>query len=466
MTFFAEKYCHISENVIKSGITSRQGGINLAKIIPFKGMRYNAEKVGGLKNVVTPPYDIISAEQQSAYYEKHKNSVIRLEYGAQYPTDNEADNRYTRAASFLHSWLDDGTLKLEDKESLYLYEQRFVVNGQELTYRGFITLTQLVEFSKGIVLPHEETLSKAKTDRFNLMDTTHSNFSQVYCLYIDEERKIDAIINKITSAKPDISFISDEDNIEQNLWIVSDDSVIKSVQDGFSDKQLFIADGHHRYETALNFRNKMREENPDWKEDDLFNYVMMMLVDMDDSGLVVFPTHRLVNNVKIDEVMAVSLLKDNFNIDKIIVDKKAETICKAIDADLMALREKKGFALYFGDEYYYRLTLNDASVMSSRLPDKSDAYRNLDVTILHTLILDDIFGIDSEDLANQSNLTYTRDALEAIEAVQSGAQQCTFILNPTKVREIKDVSLAGEKMPQKSTYFYPKLITGLVMNKF
>lgn len=438
----------------------------MATIIPFKAMRYDTEKVGELQNVVTPPYDIISPEQQKAYYDKHENNVIRLEYGAQYPTDNDSDNRYTRAAACLNAWMKDGVLKLEDTACLYLYEQKFTVNGQELTYRGFITLTQLEEFSKGIILPHEETLSKAKADRFNLMDATHANFSQVYCLYIDEERKIDSIMDKITSAKPDISFVTDEDGIEQNLWIIRDDAVIKKICDDFADKQLFIADGHHRYETALNFRNKLREENPDWQSGDLFNFVMMMLVDMDDAGLVVFPTHRMVNNVNIDEVMAVSLLKDNFNIDKIIIDKKPAELCKAIEADLMSMRETNCFALYFGDEYYYRLTLNNKDVMESRMPEKSNAYRNLDVSVLHTLILDEIFGIDTENLANQSNLTYTRDALEAVEAVQNKTQQCAFILNPTKVREIKDVSLAGEKMPQKSTYFYPKLVTGIVMNKF
>ncbi len=438
----------------------------MAKIIPFKGLRYDEKKVGKLSDVVTPPYDIISPAQQSEYYKKHENSVIRLEYGAQYESDTDTDNRYTRAASFLNEWLDNGVLKFEDKACIYLYEQRFSHMGQTLTYRGFLTLTQLEEFSKGIVLPHEETLSKAKTDRFNLMSTTHANFSPIYCLYMDEKLKIRNIMEQITTKEPDVSFISDEDSIEQNLWIVRDDAVIEEIQNCFADKQLFIADGHHRYETALNFRNKLREENPDWKEDDLFNYVMMMLVDMDDPGLVVFPTHRLVNNVKLDEAMAVSLLKDDFNIDKIIVSKNTDELLETIEKDLVTLQEKKGYALYFGADYYYRLSLADESVMAKVLPEKSCAYQNLDVTILHTLILDKVYGIDTENLANQSNLTYTRDAVEAIEEVKKGNQQCAFILNPTKVREIKDVSLAGEKMPQKSTYFYPKLVTGIVMNKF
>lgn len=437
----------------------------MAKIIPFKGLRYDEKKVGALENVVTPPYDIISSEQQKMYYEKHPNSVIRLEYGFQNETDTDTDNRYTRAAEFMNSWLDEGVLKHEDKDCIYLYEQKFSYLGTELTYRGFLTLTQIEEFSKGIVLPHEETLSKAKTDRFNLMSTTHANFSPIYCLYMDEKQEIRNIMEKITKTDADISFVA-EDNIKQNVWIVRDDEIIKKIQDCFAQKQLFIADGHHRYETALNFRNKLREENPSWNENDLFNYVMMMLVDIDDPGLVVFPTHRLVNNVKIDEAMVVSLLKDDFDIDKIIVSKDAESLREVICNDLESFQENKGFGLYFGGDYYYRLRLRNASAVSEYLPDKSSAYQNLDVTILHTLILDKIYGIDTENLANQSNLTYTRDELEAIEDVQKGLQQCAFILNATKVHEIKDVSLAGEKMPQKSTYFYPKLVTGIVMNKF
>ena len=437
----------------------------MATIRPFRGLRYDTDKVGGLENVVTPPYDIISEGQQKQYYEKHPNNVIRLEYGAEYETDSENDNRYTRAAAFLRTWIDDGILKFEDKECLYLYEQQFSFLGQELTYRGFVTLTQLEEFSKGIILPHEETLSKAKTDRFNLMEATHANFSQIYCLYMDESGEIRSMMEQITKKPADISFKAEND-ILQNVWIIRDDDMIASIQEKFADKQLFIADGHHRYETALNFRNKMRQEKPDWKQDDLFNYAMIMLVDMDDPGLVVFPTHRLVNHVKIDEVMAISLLKDDFDIDKIIVDSKSSMLSEAIAKDLVALKEKKGFAVYFGGEYYYRLSLHDASVMDQYLPEKSSAYRNLDVTILHTLVLDKIYGINTEDLKNQKNLTYTRDPIEAIEAVQNGTQQCAFLLNATKVREIKDVSLAGEKMPQKSTYFYPKLITGIVMNKF
>jgi len=439
----------------------------MANVLPFKGLRYNTQKVGEISEVVTPPYDIISPEQQNAYYGKHPNSVIRLEYGKEFEADSVSENRYTRAAAFLKEWIDENVLQFEDSDCMYLYEQKFSINGHEMTYRGFISIVELEEFSKGIVLPHEETLSKAKTDRFNLMSTTYSNFSQVYCLYIDEKRKLKDLMNSITAAAPaDISFVSDED-ILQNVWIVNDTGVIAQIKETFADKQLFIADGHHRYETALNFRNKLREENPDWNSGDLFNYVMMMLVDMDDAGLVVFPTHRMLRDLPMfDEIRFVSELKDNFDIDKIIVERNADNLCTAMEQDLLTLKETKVFALYTGADYYYRLRLKDTAVMQEFLPDKSEAYRNLDVSVLHTAILEKSLGINQANMADQKNLTYTRDAKEAIMGVRSGEYQCAFILNATKVHEIKDVSLAGEKMPQKSTYFYPKLVTGIVMNKF
>ncbi len=435
----------------------------MAKIIPFRGMRYNDNK--DLSKVTTPPYDIISKEEQDAFYKLDEHSVIRLEYGKEYADDTETNNRYTRTAADLKAWIDEQILKFEEKPAIYLYEEIFTLpSGETKSFKGFITLVELAEFSKKIVLPHEETLSKAKTDRFNLMSTTHANFSQIYCLYMDPLKTITNKISEISAKPADISFTAN-DGIIQNLWIVTDENTIEEVSRGFADKQLFIADGHHRYETALNFRNKMREENPGYSEDDLFNYVMMMLVEMDDPGLVVLPTHRMVKNLEhFDENEVISALEGVFAAEKITVcDDAAKEMEKALDA----LKDsEKVFAFYTGKDYFYLLTLTDKDAMKEQISDKSDAWLGLDVSILHTLILGNVFGIDMENMANQKNLVYTRYADEAISEVKKGEYQCSFLLNATKVHEIKDVSLANEKMPQKSTYFYPKLITGLVMNKF
>ncbi len=437
----------------------------MAHIIPFKGMRFNTDKTGDLQLVTTPPYDIISPEEQEGFYQKHENSVIRLEFGKEFPEDTESNNRYTRAAQDLKSWIDQQVLIFEEKPAIYLYEEVFTLkNGETKAFKGFMTLVELEEFSKKIVLPHEETLSKAKTDRFNLMDATHANFSPIYCLYIDEKQKLSPIIRDIAAKKPDISFTA-ADGILQNLWIVIDEAVIQAVQAGFADRQLFIADGHHRYETALNFRNKLRAENPADGPDALYNYVMMLLVDMDDPGLVVFPTHRMLKDLAhFDEEQVLAALSDTFRAEKIMTGSDAAAdMEKALAA---APKSDKVFAFYTGKDYFYLLTLTDKQAMSAAISGKSDAYLGLDVTVLHTLILQKVFGIDMENMANQKNLVYTKQAEEAVSSVRGGGFQCAFLLNATKVREIKDVSLANEKMPQKSTYFYPKIITGLVMNKF
>ncbi|MGE4282274.1 MAG: DUF1015 domain-containing protein [Clostridia bacterium] len=439
----------------------------MANLIPFRGLRYNDEKIYDLSRVTTPPYDIISPSAQEEYYKRHPNNVIRLELAKELEKDSDTDNKYTRASATLNEWLADNTLVFESQPALYLYEQIFTLkNGQKKSFKGFIGLIELEEFSKGVVLPHEETLSKAKTDRFNLMSTTFSNFSQIFSLYLDPEKKIHNIIQSISRLSPEITFTSQE-GIIQNLWIITDQSIIQDVRKNFADKQLFIADGHHRYETALNFRNKLRQEYPDYSKEDLFNYVMMMIVDMDDPGLVVFPTHRLIKDLEnFDEAELVKKLQQDFAIEKITVGNAENPISDELEQQLATRNKEKVFGLYTGKDYCYVLTLKNLDVMVEMLTDKSAAYRNLDVSILHTLILEKILGIDKENMANQKNLAYTRNPEEAIEWIKNGDFQCSFMLNATKVYEIKDVSLAKEKMPQKSTYFYPKIITGLVMNKF
>jgi len=438
----------------------------MAKVIPFRGLRYDTEKSGTQQAVTAPPYDIISKAEQDALYERSEYNVIRLEYGRDCDGDGAANNKYIRAGETLKSWIGGQVLKFEDEPAFYIYEQVFSLQENVLkSLKGIISLAELVPFSEGIVLPHEQTLSKAKEDRFNLMNATGANFSQIYSLYLDEEGTVRDIISAQSSeAPPDVSFTT-ADGIVQNLWIIKDSAVNAKLTELFANKQLFIADGHHRYETALKYRDKCRAENPGHTGAESFNYVMMMLVDMEDDGLVVFPTHRLIKDLEgFDEVNLIGMLTENFNVSKIhFTDKDYVGV---ITDKMNKTLDEKMYALYTGGSYYYHLELKSLEVMETELPDMSAAYRNLDVTVLHTLILEKLLGIDKENMARQINLTYTRDINEAVTGVAAGNYQCSFILNPTKVSEIKDVSLANEKMPQKSTYFWPKLVTGIVMNKF
>lgn len=418
----------------------------MAEIKAFKGMRYTAAG-GDLNTLVCPPYDIISDSERERYIEENPYNIIRLEL----PKGGE--ERYREAGETLKSWLDKEILACDGEDSIYVYEMQFTANGEKNRLKGFVSLVKLTEFSEGIVLPHEETLSKAKQDRFDLMSETFCNFSQIYSLYMDEDGSVYSLIDGCSAGTPDME-VTDPDGTVHRMWKISDGEVISKVTSAFADKKLYIADGHHRYETALNFHKKVGTEGS--------GYISMMLVNMENTGLVVFPTHRIVKGL------------EKFDCEKLLADCKSYfDISEAPGEERMqaALGElyrsgKKAFAVYLGAGKCYVMTLKDETAVKKLLPHMSDAYCGLDVSVLHSLVLERILGIDKENMANQKNLTYTRSREEALEAVDMDGADCSFILNPTKVSEIRDVALASEKMPQKSTYFYPKLITGLVMNKF
>ncbi|MBP1561332.1 MAG: DUF1015 domain-containing protein [Oscillospiraceae bacterium] len=424
----------------------------MAEIKAFKGMRYTSEG-GDLNTLVCPPYDIISDVQREEYVKENPYNIIRLEL------PKGGDERYREAGDTLKSWLDKDILACDGEESIYVYEMQFTANGAKNSLKGFVSLVKLVDFSEGIVLPHEETLSKAKQDRFNLMSETFCNFSQIYSLYMDEDGSVYGMVDGCSQGAPEME-VTDPDGTVHRMWCVSDKDVIAKVKAAFADKKLYIADGHHRYETALNFHRHLCAEGKAVPGDQS-GYIAMMLVNMENPGLVVFPTHRMVRGLP------------EFNADRIAADCKAYfDISEAAKDDVQAALGKlykdgkKAFAMYSGAGKFCVMTLRDEGAVKKLLPDMSEAYCGLDVSVLHSLVLERIFGIDKENMANQKNLTYTRSFDEAVEAVDKGAANCSFILNPTKVSEIRDVALASEKMPQKSTYFYPKLITGLVMNKF
>lgn len=420
----------------------------MAEIRPFRAMMYNTDRGIRYDALCCPPYDIISPEEQARLCETEPYNAIRLELA---PGEGEA--RYENAAATLAQWLRDGILKIEDEDAFYIYEEAFSSAGRDYTLRGLIARVVLEEFEKKIVLPHEETLSHAKQDRFDLMRATNCNFSQVYSLYYDGEHAITPQIDAAADRRPDIEFTW-QDGVTHRLWIVRDGKTCGALSAAFRGKQLFIADGHHRYETALNYRDYLRRTTGSAGNADS---IMMMLVDIEHPGLVVLPTHRILFGLPhFDAAAAIEALKGTFTAEQIARD--------TIDAALSAA-EGTAFALY-AKQGAWLLTLRDRGAMKTAVPDHSDAYRALDVSVLHSLILEPCFGIDREKMARGENLRYTRDAKEAIREVDEGRAQAAFLLNPTRVGQIRDVALAGDKMPQKSTYFYPKLITGLVFNNF
>lgn len=424
----------------------------MAEIKAFKGLRYDTEKAGEIAELCCPPYDIISEEQRLGYIGANENNVIRLELP-------KGDNPYNNAAEILKMWEDKGVLIREDKPAIYVYEEEFTVYVHRKCIKGIIARVKLEEFEKGIILPHEFTLSKAKEDRLNLMKATNCNFSQIYALYMDEEHTTMKTVDSQTKDDPMLEF-TDCEGVTHRLWVIDDPEVIAKICNDFTDRKLFIADGHHRYETALNYRNYCREKGIS-KEGDAQDYQMIFMCDMEHPGLVVLPTHRLVRDLaSFDKEEVLKKCKKYF----------AVTEHQGVEdmGDVLYKEYKKGknaFGFYCGDNKWNMLVLKNSEAVKKFCPKLSKALRTLDVTVLHSMILEEIFGIDKENMAQQINLTYSKHFEEAISAVDEGKAQCSFVMNPTRVDQIKEVASVGEKMPQKSTYFYPKMITGMVMNK-
>ena len=418
----------------------------MAEIKEFRALRFT-EKAGDIGELCCPPYDIISAEERLEYLSKNANNIIKLEAPDQTPEG------YQGAAGELARRINEGVMAQDETPALYIYEESFTVKGKSYSFRGVSAYVKLHEFSEGIILPHEHTLSKAKSDRLNLLKATGCSFSQIYSLYNNENGEIPRLIAELSSGKPDAEFI-DGEGVTHRMWIARKSEKTAELCALFDDKKLYIADGHHRYETALNFRRFAKENGC---ENENTDYIMMFLVDMQNAGLVVFPTHRVIFGV------------EGFESAKLLESAKKYFTVEKAQGEIEALLEKEynedktAFGYYDGKETYL-LILKDKGVLADLLPDIGEALRNLDVTVLHSLLLEGVLGIDKENLANQINLHYKRDAAEAVNEVNEGAD-CCFILNPTRVSEIADVAQAGDTMPQKSTYFYPKLTTGLIINK-
>ncbi|MBQ2615129.1 MAG: DUF1015 domain-containing protein [Clostridia bacterium] len=438
----------------------------MAKVIPFQGLRYNTEKFQDLNAVTAPPYDIISPAEQQELYNKNEYNIVRLDYGMDFVSDDATNNRYTRSGNAFQKWIEEQVLVREDKPAFYIYEQIFSLGSEKPSHslKGIIGLVQLQEFADGVVLPHEGTLSKSKEDRLQLMQATDANLSQIYSLYRDDDKRIARLIEAQSDRNPDLSFVTDE-NITQNIWIVTDEELNNRISTMFEEKQILIADGHHRYETALAYRNLRHQEDGTEVGTQPYDYVMMTLVSASDGGLFVFPTHRMLKDLeRFDELLFVGLLTEEFSVSRIYFTEgdyaeiMTDRLANTVDETL--------FALYTGKNYYYLLKLNSTQGIDEAIQDKSDAYKHLDVTILHKMILEKYLGIDEENMKDQKNLVYTRNAHKAIREVQNGTFDCAFLINPTKISEIKEIALANEKMPQKSTYFWPKMVTGIVINKF
>ncbi len=441
----------------------------MVKILPFNGVFYNKEKVRNFSKVMTPPYDIISKEAQDRFYQTHPYNCIRLILGKDFPGDTEFNNKYSRANAFLNAWVKNEILKHDGEESVYAYEQRFSYKGKKYVRLGFIALFKLEDLEAGRIYPHENTLPKPKQDRLSLIRATAANLEPIFALYVDEDEKIPRLIKQNIKRKP-IAEARDMFGVQNKLWKISAKAVVNKIVKEMTNKQVFIADGHHRYEASLKYRNEMRTKAQKSTGDEPYNFIMMYFANTFDKGLVIMPIHRLVLNLDLKEKINLeNRLVDCFDIEEMKFAKKDEMQARK---KLLRWMSKSGegehfFGMYLrGENKFSLLKLKNEKVIEKYIgADKPKEWKKLDITILHSLVIKEILGITDKDIEAENAIKYVHNDDEAFDMVKEGKYQIAFFLNPTKIEQVTALATKYEKMPQKSTFFWPKLLTGLVMYK-
>ena len=436
----------------------------MSTIIPFHGMRYNTTVVGDVKQVVAPPYDIIDTAGQKALHDRHPHTIIRLELGLDQPGDGPTHSRYSRAASTLRDWLQSGALKRDAQPTLYYHTIEYTApyappGSPTKTLKGFLAAVKLEMLDSGHIYPHENTRSAAKTDRLNLLEACKTNFSPIWSLYSDPQGAVMSLLEGAIKGKPALIDFPDDVGFRQQLWAVTDPSVLKHAVNALRSKPLFIADGHHRYETALNYQKLRRQQDGSPAGQQSYDAVLMLLTALDDPGLTVLPTHRVTTTTLPSYDHVQSLLGTTFDLQEFpfTAATEAGTRARFIEAMRTTGRTVSVFGLALrGDSRYVTLSVKPAH----RPPAQASPRAKLDVSLLQQLVVATLCPTQQE----QEAILYTKDDHEALDWVAKGTGTGALLLNATKVSEVQAVATAGERMPHKSTYFFPKPLTGLVMN--
>lgn len=437
----------------------------MAEIRPFKGVRYNPQKIR-LEEIISEPYDRISPSLQETYYNRNLYNIVRIILGKDDDPESPEKDKYRRAKIYLDEWLRKGILIKEDEEAFYLYEQEFRVGGDFKRRLGLITRVKLEEFSSRRVLPHEKTFPKHKADRLKLLQATNTNTGQIFLLYKDEDMSISHKIRAARNKAVMGAEVKDEDGFLHKLWIIKDKNDIQRIQESMVDKVLIIADGHHRYETSLNYRKYMCEKIDKVKGNESFFYIMMTLFRIDDPGLVILPTYRLVKGLdNLSEENLRRVLSSNFEIDEVgWADTSDNSVLNMVRNRVMS--ENHVFAAYVSSlKKFYIFRLRSEELLEREIrEERSEQWKRLDVAILHSLIIDKLEALASPSFSLESNVSYIRNLDEGINKVKDGEFQMIFLLRPVSLNQIGEIVENGELMPQKSTDFFPKLKSGLVMN--
>ncbi|MGP8081897.1 MAG: DUF1015 domain-containing protein [Terracidiphilus sp.] len=434
----------------------------MAQIYPFRAWRYNPSAVR-LQDVVTQPYDKISPAMQQAYYQRSPFNLIRIILGLPEPGDAErGQSVYTRAARDFRAWREQGMLAQEQAPCIFAYAQQFKVPDSDVVKvrRGFIALGKLHDYAEQVVFRHEQTLSKPKCDRLNLLKATRAHFGQIFMLYSDPSGSIEKIL--YDGASPAEVEVTDEYGVLHRLWKINDPAAIQLVIAAMADKKLIIADGHHRYETALNYSKERAPAKPESHAATLPQpefpeaAAMMTFVNMDSDGLVILPTHRVVHSLKNFDPAAFARSAEEFFTVQALPAADAPALIET-------LRAQQGTALVAVTRAGALLLIAKPEPVAAALAHLPERQRQLDLSCLHSIVLDRLLGLDAEKVREQTNLRYLRDAAEAVEQVRNGQADVAFLTKPVTMEQLREVAFAGDVMPQKSTDFFPKLLSGLTI---
>jgi uncharacterized protein (DUF1015 family) len=443
----------------------------MALVQPFRAYRYNPS-LAPFEKVLTQPYDKITPAMQEKYYAADPHNLIAVEKGRMQKEDTPQNNVYTRAAASLNAWIAENVVQQDSAPAFYAYTQEYDVPGTALrrTRRGFIGLGRLEDYSAGVIFRHEHTLSGPKADRLELLRHTRTHTGQLFMLYSEPHRLVDTVLEEVQSSQPPVTQLTDEYGVIHRLWLIADPHRIGSIQKAMADQKLVIADGHHRYETSLNFRNESRTRAGKLIPDAPYEFSMMTFINTRSEGLTILPTHRVVANLRDFSWSSVRRYLEPWFATEVFSfesDAQRQEVTTKFLQQLSAAKSQRAIGVYPAAENnnraFYLLTLRPEADISQILPGLSALQRELDVVLLHQSILEPALGITPHAVASEANLSYEREAAVALDAVDRGAAQIVFLLNPVEVDLVVRVATAGEVMPQKSTDFYPKLLSGITM---
>ena len=434
----------------------------MANIKPFKAYFYNKDKVGDLSTVVAPTMYNINDDTKDKLYSINEYNAVRLFDGKVNPEDNDTSNKYTRASDYLSSWIENDVLLRDESESIYLYEETVEMNGTRYQNMTFVALLEIEELG-GDIRMCEEIREISKKDRYDLLKATNADMSIISCLYIERDKQLLHLMNKLSQNEPDIEFDSIDYGMHQRIWKISDNVTINNIVSLLKGTKLYIIDGQTRYTTCLQYRDYMRDKNPNHTGKEAYNYTMVSLFDSNSDGMAIMPEHRKIKLPKeFNESYFIAAAQEHFKIEKIIVDAQDSSITDTMKQQIMTKRLETKLAIYFGAKYFYRLTLKDTDYIKEKLlPEMSEYYCGLDTVVLRKLIINDIFGIEEDYAELVSTSISTR---ECVSAIENGLADIMVALNPVKFEQIEKVTGENEILPFRSLSIFPKPSVGSFIN--